>query len=125
MVRADPAHVNAALAIDIDLPAVAVLGIDNGRVVGSGGLAWGGQRCWIWFLMTERHPSYALPIIRETRRMLNRAVQLGEGSVYTPRDNREPQSEKLLTMLGFEYVGIEWARGAEVEIWRWQWPNSQ
>lgn len=118
MVRADPRNVSVALAVDVDMPAVAVLGIDDGRVVGSGGLAWGNGRCWIFFKMTESKPQYAVPIIRETRRMLKRAVQLGEAYVYTPRDD-EPHSKKLLELLGFEFYGMEQARGRTVEVWRW------
>lgn len=115
IVRADPADVEHGLGVEIDLPAVAVLGLDDGRVVGSGGLAWGGGRAWIWFKMIASRPSYALPIFRATQKMLKRAVQLGETKVFTPRDAREPMSEKLLTMLGFELFSIE----QDQEVWVW------
>lgn len=115
ILRADPALVEHSLGAAITMPAVAVLGIDNGRVVGSGGLAWGGGRAWIWFKMLQSKPAYALPIVRATRKMLKRAAQLGDGEVFTPRDADEPMSQKLLTMLGFELFAIE--RG--IEVWKW------
>lgn len=115
IVRADPAQVEHSLGAVITMPAVAVLGIDDGRVVGSGGLAWGGGRAWIWFKMMESKPAYAVPIIRATRQMLKRAAQLGDGVVYTPRDAGEPMSGKLLTMLGFELFAIEQG----IEVWKW------
>lgn len=117
--RVDPATVEAALGFEVDLPAVAVLGTDEGAVVGSGGLAWGGGRCWLFFSMLQSKPSYALPIIRETRRMLRRAVQLGETEVFTPRDADKPHSMKLLVLLGFEPVETMMIRGQEFDIWRW------
>lgn len=115
IVRADPAQVEHSLGAAITMPAVAVLGLDDGRVVGSGGLAWGGGRAWIWFKMLESKPGYAVPIVRATKMMLKRAAQLGDGEVFTPRDADEPMSEKLLTMLRFEMFAIENDR----EIWVW------
>ncbi len=117
--RADPATVEAALGFEVDMPAVAVLGTDNGAVVGSGGLAWGGGRCWIFFKMVSSKPSYAVPIIRETKRMLKRAVQLGEREVFTPRDAGEPHSMKLLMLLGFEPVETMTIRGEQFDVWCW------
>ena len=58
----DPATVEVALACKVDLPAVAVLGTDEGRVVGSGGLAWGGGRATA-FLPPWRLP----PLFRRLR----------------------------------------------------------
>lgn len=116
IVSADPKAVEVALSVAIDMPAVAVLGWDGDEVVGSGGLAWGGGRAWIWFKMVRSKPEYAAPIVRATRKMLRRAVQLGETEVYTPRDTREPRSEKLLNLLGFEMFGIE--QGEEIWVWR-------
>lgn len=98
------------------MPAVAVVGMDDGQIVGAGGLAWGQGVAWIWFKMVQKRPAYALPIIRATRRMLRRAVQLGASEVYTRRDADEPSSKKLLTTLGFELFGVE--GGAEVWVWR-------
>lgn len=114
-VRVPPETVEIALGIVVNMPAVAVLGIDDGQVVGSGGLAWGGGKAWIWFKMLASKPSYSVPIFRATKAMLRRAVQLGETAIYTPRDANEPMSEKLLTMLGFELAEMQ----DGVEIWKW------
>lgn len=121
IVRADPAAIEVAFAVDVDLPSVAVVGLDDGRVVASGGLAWGGGRCWLFFGTLESKPEYAVPIFREAKRLIRRALQLGEPAVWTVRDTGKPSSEKLLKMLGFAFHGIEPDRhGQEVEIWRWQ-----
>lgn len=119
IVPSDPRLVEVVFAVEVDMPAVAVVGLDDGRVVGAGGLAWGQGRAWIWFGMIESHPSYAVPIIRATRRMLRRAVQLGERVVWTVRDADQPQSAKLLTLLGFVFSGLEVFRGHDVEVWKW------
>lgn len=120
VVRADPRDVEHGLGVVIDMPAVAVLGIDDGQVVGAGGLAWGGGRCWIWFKMTAPKASYAVPILRATETMLKRAVQLGECEVFTPRDAAEPRSAKLLGMLGFELFAVEQG----LEVWKWVAPHG-
>lgn len=118
LIRVPPETVETALGVSITMPAVAVLGVDEGRIVGSGGLAWGAGRSWIWFRMTERKAAYAVPIVRETRRMLRRAAQLGEAAVFTARDQHEPASQKLLQILGFEFHGNETdADGVEREVW--------
>ena len=119
VVPANPKAVEVALSVDIDLPAVAVMGMDGDEVVGSGGLAWGGGRCWIWFKMIRKDRRYAPAIVRATRKMLKKAVQLGEAAVFTPRDRNEPMSKKLLTSLGFTLVGEEEGQ----EIWKWE-PNG-
>lgn len=119
IVSADPRSVEAEFGVAVDLPAVAVLGLDSGEIVGSGGLAWGEGRCWIWFTMQRTKPGYAVPILRATQRMLRRAVQLGETQVFTPREADKPRSEKLLRMLGFEMIGHEMRLGQNMEIWRW------
>lgn len=120
IVSADPRSVEASFGVEVDLPAVAVLGFDEeGHVVGSGGLAWVGGRCWIFFTMRVTKPDYAVPIFRATKRMLKRAVQLGETQVFTPREADKPRSEKLLRMLGFEMIGHGVLLGQQMEIWRW------
>jgi hypothetical protein len=120
IVRADPRDVEHGLGAIIDMPAVAVLGVDGDRVVGAGGLAWGGGRAWIWFKMITSKPDYAVPIVRATKTMLKRAVQLGESEVYTPRDAAEPASKKLLEILGFELFAIEQG----IEVWKWTAPHG-
>lgn len=112
--QVDPATVQAMEGITIDLPAVAYIGIDDGEVVGSYGLAWGGGRCWIWLRLPNGKPSYAITVMRRTKALLAKAWQLGEEEVFTPRDTEYTTSEKLLTILGFEMHGIEQGQ----EIWR-------
>lgn len=117
--RADPATVEVAMQARIDLPAVAVVGTDNGRIVATGGLAWGEGRCWLWFKSTEDRGRNAVAIVRSARRLLKCAVQLGETEVFTPRDVNEPRSAKLLTLVGFQFHGHEIVRGQDAEVWRW------
>lgn len=120
IISADPRTVEVALEAVIDLPAVAVVGVDGDEIVGSGGLAWGGGKAWIWFKMLRSRPGYAAPIVRATRKMLRRAIQLGEREVFTVRDASQPMSEKLLKMLGFVLDGTEQGQ----EIWKWTAPNG-
>jgi len=121
IISVDPALVEVEMGVNIDLPAVAVVGVDGGEVIGSGGLAWGGGRAWIWFKMRRSRPQYAVPIVRATKRMLRKAVQLGETEVFTPRDASEAMSRKLLMTLGFEHYADEpTASGEMVEVWRWR-----
>lgn len=103
------------IGVKVDLPALAFVGIDDGEVIGSGGLAWGGGRCWIWLDVQKPKPSYAIPVMRKMRDLIRKARQLGEPEVFTPRDTQYPTSEKLLTVLGFEFHGVEQG----VEVWRY------
>lgn len=116
IVQVDPSAVEAAENIRIDIPAVAYIGIDEGEIVGSGGLAWGGGRCWIWLRMVESKPEYAFALVRRTKAMLAKARQLGETEVFTPRDAEYPTSKKLLTVLGAKMHGIE----EGMEVWHWE-----
>lgn len=117
IVSADPSLVEHSLGAKIDLPAVAVVGIDGDKIVGAGGLAWGDGVAYIWFKMTSKNPAYAVAIVRATRKMLRRAIQLGATEVLTTRDPNEPASQKLLALLGFEMLGLD-EQGAEVWVWR-------
>jgi hypothetical protein len=123
IVRADPRSIEIAFGVDVHLPAVAVIGVDDDQIVGSGGLAWGGGRCWLFFTMPLTKPGYAVPVVREAKRLLRQAVQLGENSVFTPRDDAFPRSAKLLAMLGFEPAETMMIRGSNHEIWRWSAVN--
>jgi len=110
-----PTTVEAAEGIRIDMPCVAYVGVDDGEIVGSGGLAWGSGRCWIWLRVLKSRSEYALPLMRKTRSLLNKAVQLGEREVFTPRDAEYESSERLLTVLGFRLHDIEGGK----EVWKW------
>jgi len=98
----------------IDMPVVCKVGIANGQVIASGGLAWGKGRCWIWFVaedgLTKGH---GMTAIRQCRKMLAKAKQLGESTVYAIRDSNFETSERLLTLAGFHKTD-EQAEGQEV-----------
>jgi hypothetical protein len=113
IVQVHPAAIEIAENIKIDLPAVAYIGVDDGEIVGSGGLAWGGQRCWIWLKVGKSKPEYAIPLMRQTRKLMAKARQFGDVAIFTPRDAQFETSEKLLTVLGFRPFSIE----NENEVW--------
>ncbi len=105
--QVDPRSIEAALDIDIDLPAVAFVGVDDGQIVGSGGLAWGEGRCWLWFKVVEGRREYARPVLAMARRLLAKAAQLGEQAVYTIRDPQFETSPRLLRLTGFVLHAVE------------------
>jgi len=112
---ADPHRVAVALNVVIDWPAVAFVGIDDDELVGTGGIAWGADKCWLWLHVLKPRPQYAVPLVRIAKKMLRKAVQLGETEVYTVRDAQYPSSAKLLKLVGFELSEIK--DGQEVHIW--------
>jgi hypothetical protein len=101
------------IGVKVDLPALAFVGVDDGEVVGSGGLAWGQGKCWIWLDVRKSRPEYAIPLMRKTKALIRIARQFGETEVFTPRDANYPTSRKLLTALKFEPFAVEQG----VEIW--------
>ncbi|RVH21434.1 hypothetical protein [Sinorhizobium meliloti] len=117
IVRVPPTVVEIAEGVKIDMPALAYIGIDDGEVVGSYGLAWGRGRCWIWLKLANGKPSYARTVIKRAKALLAKARQLGEREVFTPRDTEYPTSKKLLTVLGFRMHAIEHG----IEVWRYEW----
>jgi len=111
----DPDAVAVALDVEIDMPAVAFVGFDNGQTAGAGGLAWGADRCWIWFsVQKEPKPAYAFAAVRMAKLLFRKAAQLGEHEVYTTRDASFASSLKLLKMLSFEHVGMKQGQ----ELWK-------
>jgi hypothetical protein len=113
---ADPHKVAVALDVVIDWPAVAFVGVDDGELVGTGGIAWGADRCWLWLQVLQPRPWYAKPLVLAAKKMLRKAVQLGETEVFTVRDAQYASSAKLLKLVGFELSEIK--DGQEVHIWR-------
>jgi hypothetical protein len=107
IINADPSQIEVALNVQIDLPAVAFVGVDNNEVVGSGGLAWGGGRCWLWFIITDSNPSYARPVLMMTKRMLAKAKQFGETEVFVIRDPNYATSARLVKLAGFKFHALE------------------
>lgn len=118
IVQVSPAFVEIAEGIKIDMPALAYVGIDDGEIVGSYGLAWGHGRCWIWLKLPNGKPSYARTVIKRARVLLAKARQLGETEVFTPRDAEFRTSMKLLTVLGFKHHSTT-EHG--IEVWRYEW----
>lgn len=110
--RVDGRTVTEACGLDIDLPVVAMVAMDGKIAVAAWGLAWDG-RCWLWFTMEYPKPEYRWTVIREARKMLKRAVQLGDPEVYTVRDFEAETSARLLNILGFKFHDIEKGK----EIW--------
>lgn len=104
---ADPQQVAVALSVTIDMPAVAYVGVDNGEVVGSGGLAWGKGRCWLWFTTVHPKPEYARPVLNMARLLQRKAKQLGERHVFTVRDQQFETSPRLLKLTGFKLFAVE------------------
>ena len=107
IVSADPQSVAVALGVEIDMPAVALVGIDDDVFAGSGGLAWGKGRCWIWFSVVNGKPEYARPVLRTVQMLKAKARQLGETEIFTIRDPGFKSSAKLNRLCGFEFFGIE------------------
>lgn len=107
--------VEIALDVQIDMPAVAFIGIDRDQFAGAGGLAWGNGRCWLWFRTTVQKREYTVPVIKQARLLLRKAVQLGETSVFTVRDPEFSTAPRLLAIVGFKWFAIEDDR----QIYRW------
>lgn len=112
----DGRTVTKAIGLEIDLPVVAMVAVDDRKIVACWGLAWNESRCFLWFHMEHSKPEYRFIVMREAKKMLRRAVQLGAAEVFVTRDASFPTSERLLKILGFEPSGIE--DGKEVWCWR-------
>lgn len=116
--RVDGRTVTRAVGLDIDLPVVAMVAMNGETAVAAWGLAWKESRCWLWFTVEQSDPAYRWIVVREARKMLKRAVQLGENEVFVVRDGSFATSARLLKILGFEPSSIE--DGKEV----YRWPSS-
>lgn len=115
VIQVSPTTIEATDKVKIDIPAIAYVGIEDGQIVGSGGLAWGGGRCWLWLRIATSRPKYGFAVMHQMKALLAKAWQLGEHEVFTPRDSDYPTSEKLLTVLGFRFFAME----EGVEVWRY------
>lgn len=112
----DPREVEVALNVQIDMPAVAFVGVDDNEIAGTGGLAWGGGRCWLWFHTVQQKREYVGPILRQAKLLMRKAAQLGETEVYTVRDTAFDTSPRLMKLCGFEFFAVE--SGQEVFVCR-------
>jgi hypothetical protein len=115
--RVDGEAVVKALALDVNMPVVAMIAVDGEEAAAAWGLAWGKGRCFLWFHIRRIDPNHRFVIIRECRKMLKRARQLGEREVFTIRDPNYETSERLLKLCGFRFHAME--DGHEVWITRW------
>lgn len=113
IVSVHPGELLRAAGLDVDLPAYALAGIEDGRFVACGGLAWSKGICWLFFHMLDPDPKYRFRVISCGKRLLRHARQLGETDIFVGRDASFASSERLLKLLGFEMVGEE----SGVEIW--------
>ncbi len=111
MIEVFPVHPDAiavALNITIDMPAVAYVAVEDETFIGSGGLAWGKGRCWVWFTVTgEPKPHYGLLTVLQARKMRAKAKQLGESAVYAIRDPQFETSARLMKLAGFVFHAVE------------------
>lgn len=114
--RVDGATVAAAVGLKIDLPVVSMVAVDEGVAIAAWGLAWKERRCFLWFYIDQPHPEHLWTIVKEARKMLRRAAQLGETDVFVTRDETFSSSLRLLKIMGFEPSSIEDGK----EVWRWQ-----
>jgi len=120
MMEVISAHGMAAKALsglEIDAPVVCKLAMVDGKAVAGGGLAWMGNRCWLWFFVEPDMPQgQGRKALRYAAAMLRQAEQLGETEVFTLRDGSYETSERLCALAGFEKTD-EIMNGQEV----WQW----
>ena len=116
IVPIDPREIVKSAGLDVDLPVTARAAIEGEELLAVWGLAWSPGRCWLWLHVERSEPKHAFTVIREAKRMLKRAAQLGETEVYTPRDASRETSANLLKLVGFEFFAVE--NGTEVFIWR-------
>jgi len=100
-----PSQAAGAVAnLEIAIPVICRVGIKDGKLVASGGLAFAAGRAWIWFSMEDQElaKGQGLKALRQCFSMLRKARQLGETEVYATRDEKFETSERLLKMAGFE-----------------------
>lgn len=105
--RVDGVTVARATGLDVNLPVVAMVAMEDEQAIAAWGLAWHDSRCWLWLFLENPKPEYRWIVMREARKMLKRAAQLGNSEVYTVRDFEVETSARLLTILGFRFHRIE------------------
>jgi hypothetical protein len=98
----------------VSFPVVVYGGYEpDGRMLAVGGLGWIEGRCVLWLDVFGNMSPNALTLCRWAKRMLRMAGQMGERRVFVFRDEWQPASAKLLSMLGFEMVGVMVTDGME------------
>jgi N-acetylglutamate synthase-like GNAT family acetyltransferase len=116
LVRVAPHQLGAILKRPINFPIVAYAAMDGDKVLGAGALSWIDEQCWLEFTALNPDPKYAVHVVRQGQRLLRQAEQVGEKTVFSLRDDTEPQSARLLSMLGFERRGVY----GGFEVWAWE-----
>lgn len=99
-------------------PAVIFGGFEGDRLLGAGALSWVGGRCWLEFSAGAAIPCrYAVHVVRQARRMLRMARQVGETEVLVLRNDAHSTSERLLQAVGFELCGVACLPDRQIEVW--------
>lgn len=96
----------------------------EGEFAAIGGLSWRFGRCDIWLTVLDATGISARVIVREAKRMLSVAQQMGEPAVFCIRDDH-PGSKKLLRLCGLAFdhvteVGYDNGETQDVEVWSWR-----
>lgn len=78
----------------------------DGVIHAAGGLGWVDGKCVGFIDVFSDLSEKSVTLVRWAQRVLKIARQLGETEVLIYRDAWQPQSEKLLRLLGFEMVGV-------------------
>jgi hypothetical protein len=99
---------------EVSFPVIVYGGVDGDKVVAAGGLMWRDGRCCGWVDVFTDVSSRKITLVRWCKRMLRMAGQIGETEVYIVRDEQQPNSEKLLRLLGFEFVELQAVTGKEI-----------
>lgn len=125
IVMISPAVIAGVYGREVTFPVVAYAALDDGRLVGAGGLAFkhdegeGRVLAWLWLDHVDMSATHPVLVVRWAKRMLRTAVQFGYVEVFSAREKSSPAtplSEKLIRMLGFDLYNDL----GDVEIYRWQ-----
>lgn len=91
---------------DLTIPVVLYGAHEDGQIHVAGGLMWADGRCVGFLDVFQDFSSKSLTLVRWAKRVLRVAKQLGETEVIIYRDEWHLASERLVSLLGFEMVGI-------------------
>ena len=111
----------SVFGVEAPFPATVYVGTAaDGHMLGVGGLAWHHDRCWLWVDKVDAAHANPITLVRWGKRMLQVARRYGDTVVSAVRDDREANSAKLLTLLGFVLVdpkGLVMVNGEFAELW--------
>lgn len=106
IMRVDAETIGALEGKPVLFPTLAYVGVEDGEVCAAWGLAWYLSRCWVWYGLVDTARTHPMYVIRQAKRMLKTAEQLGEQRVFCWRDDH-PLSAKLLKKVGMDLCGVE------------------